>query len=57
MAGMGKSLERDPQMESILRNRTRELGLGIDRSRDLSRDLANAIPHDLGRSISRGLER
>src|SRR3546814_3060741 len=29
MAGMAKSLERDPQVESILRGRTRELGLEI----------------------------
>src|SRR3546814_4245435 len=27
MAGMAKSLERDPQVESILRGRERELGL------------------------------
>jgi hypothetical protein len=27
MAGMAKSLERDPQVESLLRGRSRELGL------------------------------
>src|SRR3546814_8448878 len=39
MAGMAKSLERDPQVESILRGRARELGLemGMGRGRDLSR--------------------
>jgi hypothetical protein len=39
MAGMAKSLERDPQVESILRDRTRELGLeiGMNRSRDMGR--------------------
>ena len=44
MAGMAKSLERDPQVESILRDRTRELGLeiGMNRSRDMGRgDLAS----------------
>ena len=51
MATMAKSLERDPQVESILRNRTRELGIersgGISMSQDLQRWL--------GLSRSRGL--
>src|SRR3546814_18346564 len=33
MAGMAKSLERDPQVELVLRNRTRELGLEIGMGR------------------------
>lgn len=33
MAGMAKSLERDPQVESILRGRVRELGLEIGKRR------------------------
>ena len=28
MAEMAKSLERDPQLESLLRNRVKELGIG-----------------------------
>src|SRR3546814_20823 len=47
MAGMAKSLERDPQVELVLRNRTRELGLeiGMGRGRgmnsgELGRELA-----------------
>ena len=55
MAGMAKSLERDPQVESILRGRSRELGLemGISQSRDLGRELAR----DLGIGRDRGLGR
>ncbi|WP_336975232.1 Ti-type conjugative transfer relaxase TraA [Sphingobium aromaticiconvertens] len=55
MAGMAKSLERDPQMESVLRGRTRELGLemGAERARDLGR----ALTRDLGIGHDRGLER
>jgi hypothetical protein len=29
MGAMAKSLERDPQVESILRNRSRELGIQV----------------------------
>ncbi|CAD7341505.1 Ti-type conjugative transfer relaxase TraA [Sphingomonadales bacterium 56] len=55
MAGMAKSLERDPQMEAVLRGRARELGLemGMDRGRDLGRQLTQGL--GLGRD--RGLER
>lgn len=51
MAGMAKSLERDPQMEAVLR----ELGLemGMDRERELGRQLTQGL--GLGRD--RGLER
>lgn len=55
MADMAKSLERDPQVESILRGRTRELGLemGKDRGRDLGRQMT----HELGIDRDRGLSR
>jgi hypothetical protein len=33
MGDMARGLERDPQMESILANRKRELGWGRERSR------------------------
>ena len=55
MAGMAKSLERDPQMESVLRGRTRELGL--ERSMEQARDLGSALTRDLGIGRDRGLER
>lgn len=51
-------LERDPQMESVLRNRRKDLGLGnlppLGRSRSLSHDLAESI--GFGRQRDRGLE-
>ena len=55
MVGMAKSLERDPQVEAVLRGRARELGLemGMDRGRDLGRQLTQGL--GLGRD--RGLER
>ncbi|MBY2930915.1 Ti-type conjugative transfer relaxase TraA [Sphingomonadales bacterium 56] len=55
MAGMAKSLERDPQVESILRGRTRELGLeiGMSPGRELGRELSRG----LGISHDRGLSR
>jgi hypothetical protein len=43
MTDMAKGLECDPQMESLLRNRTRELGLGKDITRELSRDIAASV--------------
>src|SRR3546814_235001 len=51
MAGMAKSLERDPQVELVLRNRTRELGLeiGMGRGRGMnSGDLGRELARDLG---------
>ena len=60
MAGMAKSLERDPQMEAILRGRIRELGLeiGMNRARDMSGgELGRQLTHDLGIGRDRGLSR
>ena len=59
MAGMAKSLERDPQVESILRGRTRELGLETDRNQrlDMSRDLGRELARDLEIGRDRGLSR
>ncbi|MGV2497474.1 Ti-type conjugative transfer relaxase TraA [Pelagerythrobacter aerophilus] len=51
MAEMAKSLQRHPQLESLLRNRTRDLGIGASREASLSRDLQSW----LSRSRSRGL--
>lgn len=59
MVGMAKSLERDAQLESILRPRSRDLGLERSENiaRSLSRDLAASIPYEHVRSISRGMSR
>jgi Ti-type conjugative transfer relaxase TraA len=53
MAEMTKSLQRDPQLESLLRNRRRELGIGAPKGGSLSHELHSW----LSRSRSRGLER
>jgi hypothetical protein len=55
MSDMARSLERDPQMESILANRKRALGLdaSYDSGRRLGRELA--FHHGLELSRSRGL--
>jgi Ti-type conjugative transfer relaxase TraA len=55
MADMANGLERDPQVESLLRNRTQELGLGKDIGRDLSRDLAASVSFERTRSIGMSL--
>ena len=39
MSAMGKQLERDPQLESLLRTRTRELGIDPDPNRSLSQTI------------------
>ncbi|MBB6193559.1 Ti-type conjugative transfer relaxase TraA [Sphingobium wenxiniae] len=60
MAGMAKSLERDPQVESILRGRSRELGLeiGLSRGRDMGGgELGRQLTHELGIGRDRGLSR
>ncbi len=60
MAGMAKSLERDPQVKSILRNRTRELGLEIDMNQDRGMgggDLGRPLTHELGIGRDRGMRR
>jgi Ti-type conjugative transfer relaxase TraA len=54
MGDMAKSLERDPQLESILANRKRELGIAFESGRRLGRELAFTHGLDLGRG--RGIE-
>jgi len=53
MGDMARSLERDPQMESILANRKQELGISFDSGRSLGRELAlsRGIDYDLGRGL------
>jgi len=55
MQGMAQSLERDPQVDSILRNRRQEIGIGqhIRQSEGISHELQQSLTR--GRSI--GLER
>jgi Ti-type conjugative transfer relaxase TraA len=55
MQGLAKSLERDPQVESLLRNRRQEIGIGqhMRQSEGVSRELEQSLTR--GRSI--GLER
>ena len=60
MAGMAKSLERDPQVESILRNRTRELGfeIGMGQGRDMGGgELGRQLTQALGIGRDRGMSR
>jgi Ti-type conjugative transfer relaxase TraA len=51
MAGMAKSLERDPQMESILRNRKVELGLQMSTGRSIGADLMDHLGLGRGRGL------
>ncbi|MCO6387767.1 Ti-type conjugative transfer relaxase TraA [Aliihoeflea sp. 40Bstr573] len=53
MGDMAKSLERDPQMESLLANRRRELGISFDRGLGIGGDLA--LSHGLGRGRGLGI--
>jgi Ti-type conjugative transfer relaxase TraA len=54
MGDMARSLERDPQLESILANRKRELGIAFESGRRLGLELAFTHGIDLGRG--RGIE-
>ena len=51
MVGMAKGLERDPQVESILRNRKSQLGLPDVPGRSVGESLAELV----GRGRNRGL--
>ncbi|WP_457310671.1 Ti-type conjugative transfer relaxase TraA [Sphingomonas sp. UYAg733] len=51
MAGMAKSLERDAQMESLLRPRRHEFGIDADMGRNLSRDLVDHVSFEQTRSL------
>jgi Ti-type conjugative transfer relaxase TraA len=55
MGDMAKSLERDPQLESILANRKRELGISFESGRRLGQELAFTHGIDLGRGRGLGL--
>jgi hypothetical protein len=55
MGDMAKSLERDPQLESILANRKRDLGIAFESGRRLGRELAFTHGIDLGRGLGIGI--
>ena len=55
MGDMAKSLERDPQLESILANRKRELGIAFESGRRLGQELAFTHGIDLGRGRGIGI--
>ena len=55
MSGLAKSLERDPQAESIVRNRSRELGIRqeLRQSQSIGRELQEEMTR--GQRLSRGI--
>jgi FMN phosphatase YigB (HAD superfamily) len=55
MRDMARSLERDPQMESILANRKQQLGISFDSGRKLGAELAFHEGFDLGRGRGLGI--
>ena len=55
MGNMAKSLERDPQLKSILANRKAELGIQMETGRQLGAALAFSHGIDLGRGRGLGL--
>jgi Ti-type conjugative transfer relaxase TraA len=56
MGDMARSLERDPQLESLLANRKHELGIAFESGRRLGLELAFSHGIDLGRGRNRGIE-
>jgi len=57
MGALAKSLERDAQVESILRGRKQELGIAFDTGRKLSHDLAGSVGVEMARGRSLGMSR
>ncbi len=55
MGDMAKSLERDPQLESVLEGRKRDLGISFESGRRLGLELAFTHGIDLGRGRGIGL--
>ena len=55
MGDMAKSLERDPQLESLLANRKRELGISFESGRRLGQELAFTHGLDIGRGRGIGI--
>jgi hypothetical protein len=55
MGDMARSLERDPQLESILANRKRDLGIAFESGRRLGQELALTHGIDIGRGRGIGI--
>lgn len=55
MGDMARSLERDPQLESLLTARKKELGISFETGRSLGRELAHSHGIDFDRSRGLGL--
>ena len=55
MGDMAKSLERDPQLESILANRKQDLGIAFESGRRLGQELAFTHGIDIGRGRGIGI--
>jgi hypothetical protein len=55
MGDMARGLERDPQLESLLENRKRELGIAFESGRRLGHELAFAHGIDIGRGRGLGI--
>jgi hypothetical protein len=55
MGDMARGLERDPQLESLLANRKRGLGIAFESGRRLGHELAFTLGIDLGRGRGIGL--
>ncbi|MGH7024736.1 MAG: Ti-type conjugative transfer relaxase TraA, partial [Caulobacteraceae bacterium] len=55
MGAMAKGLERDAQVESLLRGRRAELGIALDMGRGVAGDLAMSIGVQIGRNLGIGL--
>jgi Ti-type conjugative transfer relaxase TraA len=55
MGDMAKSLERDPQLESILANRKKDLGIAFESGRRLGQELAFTHGIDIGRGRGLGI--
>ncbi|MBM3652291.1 MAG: Ti-type conjugative transfer relaxase TraA, partial [Alphaproteobacteria bacterium] len=54
MGAMAKSLERDAQMESVLRGRRHDLGIDFDAGRKLAHDLAASVGLEMTRGRGMG---
>jgi Ti-type conjugative transfer relaxase TraA len=54
MGAMAKSLERDAQMESVLRGRRHDLGIDFDAGRKLAHDLAGSVGFEITRGRGMG---
>jgi Ti-type conjugative transfer relaxase TraA len=52
MGAMANGLERDPQMESILRNRSRELGIPMERGRSVGQSITAYLGLGRDRELS-----